>query len=215
MARETSQTLDRGLTVLELLGRRPDGMTVNELANALGVGRTVVYRLVATLEDHALVRRDSEGKVRLWLGVVPLARAVQPLLRGTALPVLRRLADDVGATAHLTVADGAESLAVAVVEPARSDLHVAYREGARHPMDKGAAGRALLRLREGNPGLVASVGELQSGAHGIAAPVMGVPGVEASVGVVVLGPLDPAVVGPMVLAAAADLALLLAPRARG
>jgi DNA-binding IclR family transcriptional regulator len=211
MARETSQTLDRGLTVLELLGRRPDGMSVNELAGALGVGRTVVYRLVATLEDHALVRRDPEGKVRLWLGVVPLARAVQPLLRGTALPVLRRLADEVGATAHLTVADGGEALAVAVVEPAWTDLHVAYREGSRHSFDKGAAGRALLRLREGSPGLVASTGELQAGAHGIAAPVAGLPGIEASVGVVALGPLDPTVVGPVVLAAAAELVRLLRP----
>ena len=209
MARETSQTLDRGLTVLELLGRRPDGMSVNELAGALGVGRTVVYRLVATLEDHALVRRDLEGKVRLWLGVVPLARAVQPLLRGTALPVLRRLADEVGATAHLTVADGGEALAVAVVEPAWTDLHVAYREGSRHALDKGAAGRALLRMREGSPGLVATAGELQAGAHGIAAPVAGLPGVEASVGVVALGPLDPTVVGPVVLAAAAELVRLL------
>jgi len=209
MARETSQTLDRGLTVLELLGRRPDGMSVNELAGALGVGRTVVYRLVATLEDHALVRRDPEGKVRLWLGVVPLARAVQPLLRGTALPVLRRLADEVGATAHLTVADGGEALAVAVVEPAWTDLHVAYREGSRHSLDKGAAGRALLRLREGNPGLVASAGELQAGAHGIAAPVAGLPGIEASVGVVALGPLDLTAVGPVVLAAAAELVRLL------
>jgi hypothetical protein len=50
---------------------------------------------------------------------------------------------------------------------------------------------------------VETAGELQSGAYGIAAPVPGVPGLEASVGVVALGPLDPATAGPAVLAAAA------------
>ena len=59
---ETSQTLGRGLRLLELLADAPDGRTVSDLATELGVGRTVVYRLLATLEEFGLVRRDGEGR---------------------------------------------------------------------------------------------------------------------------------------------------------
>ena len=103
MAAETSQTLDRGLRVLEVVADAPEGLTVTELAAALGIGRTVVYRLVVTLEQHALIRRSLDGRCRLGLGVLALGRQVQPVVRDTALPALRLLADAVSATAVLTV----------------------------------------------------------------------------------------------------------------
>jgi DNA-binding IclR family transcriptional regulator len=130
---------------------------------------------------------------------------VQPLLRSAAVPALRELADSVGATAHLTVTDGNEALAIAVVEPSWTDFHVAYRTGSRHPLDRAAAGRAILRGRTGEAGIVTSSGELQPGAYGIAAPVLGVPGLEASVGVVALAPLDVMSVGARVARAAATV----------
>ncbi len=55
------------------------------------------------------------------------ARQVHPLVREAALPALRSLAEDIGATAHLTLVDGSDALAVAVVEPTWTDYHVAYR----------------------------------------------------------------------------------------
>ena len=214
MPAETSQTLDRGLTVLELLADAPEGLSITELAAALEVSRTVVYRLVNTLEQHRLVRRDSEGKARLGLAVLHYSRRVQPTLRDAALPVLRALAEDTGATAHLTVADGEEALAIAVLEPSWTDFHVSYRMGTRHPLDAGAAGKAILAgRRKPDPAgrqYVVTAGELQAGAQGVAAPVLGVPGVEASIGVVVLGKLDREFVGPRVARAAVEVAKRLA-----
>ncbi|MGH3370492.1 MAG: IclR family transcriptional regulator [Nocardioidaceae bacterium] len=212
MAAETSQTLDRGLRVLEVLAGSDTGMSVTELAATVGVNRTVVYRLVTTLEQHGLVRRDAAGRLHVGLGVLALARGLQPVLRETANPVLRALAEELGATAHLTVADGAEALAIAVVEPSWTDFHVAYRVGARHPLELGAAGRAILLGREVAAGrgadvsYVQTVGELQAGARGVAAPVLGVDGLEASVGIVTLGDLDLDVAGPRVAEAALDVA---------
>jgi DNA-binding IclR family transcriptional regulator len=211
---ETSQTLDRGLIVLELLSDASDGLTVTEIAARLGVSRTVVYRLVVTLEQHALLRRGGDGRCRLGMAVLALARQVQPVLREAAVPALRRLADSVGATAHLTVVDGSDALAVAVVEPTRSDFHVAYRVGARHALDRGAAGRAVLAARASGgrafePGWVVSTGELQHGACGVAAPLLGVAGIEASVGVIALNDLPVEDVGPKVLRAAGEVARAL------
>jgi DNA-binding IclR family transcriptional regulator len=210
MAAETSQTLDRGLRVLRTLAETPGGMTITALAARIGVNRTVVYRLVATLEQHGLARRDAAGRLHIGLGVLALTRGLQPVLRELASPVLRALAERIGSTAHLTVADGGEALAIAVVEPSWTDYHVAYRVGARHPLELGAGGKAILLGRGPQsstaPAYVETVGEIQAGARGVAAPVLGIDGLEASVGIVSLGDLDASVVGPQVVDAAAEVA---------
>ena len=207
---ETSQTLDRGLRVLDVLAASVDGLTVTELASRLGVNRTVVYRLVSTLEQHALVRRDPRGRLHVGLGILHLASAVQPVVRDLAVPVLRELAETVGCTAHLTVADGEEALALAVVEPSWTDFHVGYRVGSRHPLDRGAAGRAILLGREPEGAAYAiTTGELQPGARGLAAPVRGVEGLSASVGIVTLADIDVDEIAPQVLTAAAEVAARL------
>ena len=54
-----------------------------------------------------------------------------------------------------------------------------------------------------------STGELQPNAYGVAAPVRGVPGLRASVGVVALEKLDADIVGPHVIRAAAEVAAAL------
>jgi len=207
---ETAQTLDRGLRLLHLVADAPAGMSVTEAATRLGVGRAVVYRLAATLAEHRMVRRDGEGRLRLGPGVLHLATRAQPLIAEAARPVLRRLAEHVGATAHLTVADGGEAIALVVVEPSWTTFHVGYRTGSRHPLDRAAAGRAIMAGRRGETGWQASSGELESGAHGVAAPVPGIDGLDASVGVVALAPLDTDVVGPQVVTAAAAIAHALA-----
>ena len=158
----------------------------------------MVYRLVATLEARDFVTRREDGRVRLGLAITRLsARCCRCCARGPC-PPCAPLADEVGATAHLTVVDGGEALAIAVVEPSWTSYHVAYRIGTRHALDRGAAGRAILAARRGADGFVATGGELQSGAHGIAAPLVGVAGLEASLGVVSMVELDAAAVGPQV-----------------
>ena len=207
MPSETSQTLDRGLRVLRVLAASPEGLTITELAARLEVNRTVVYRLISTLEQHGLVRRDARSRLFVGLGVLHLASGVQPLLRDLAMPVLRQLAESIGSTAHLTVADGDAALALAVVAPTWTDVHVAYRVGARHPLSQGAAGKAITLLEAAEPAYAVTSGELQVGARGLAAPVRGVEGLRASVGVVTLeGSIDEEVVAPRVIAAAREVA---------
>jgi DNA-binding IclR family transcriptional regulator len=205
-----SLTLDRGLRLLDVLARPENaaGMTVTALSAALGMSRTAAYRLLGTLETHGYVGRLPGGRVRLGYAVTRLAAAVAPLVRAAATPVLRRLADEVGATAHLTLVDGDAALAVVVVEPTWTDVHVAYRAGTRHTLDRGAAGRAILSGRAGGDGWVSSHSELQPGAYGVAAPLPA-GAVEGSVGVVALAELDEDRVGPAVVTAAAEVGTAL------
>ncbi|MFE6609752.1 IclR family transcriptional regulator [Amycolatopsis sp. NPDC057786] len=208
MTREGSLTLDRGLALLQAVADAGgEAATISELAVAIGASRAAVYRLLVPLSERGLVWRDG-NKVRLGVGLLRLAGQVLPQLREAARPVLRELAEKVGATAHLSVAQGDQAQAVAVVEPSWTSFHVAYRVGTRHPLSAGAAGKAIT-LRPGGEGWVTSSGELEAGASGVAAPVRGVPGLKASVGVVSLEPLDASVVGPAVVAAAVRLAEVL------
>lgn len=178
--------------------------TISELAEAVGASRAAVYRLLTPLAARGLVRRDG-SKVRLGVGVLRLAEQVVPQLREVARPVLRELAEKAGATAHLSVAEGDQLQSIAVAEPSWTDLHVAYRVGSRHPIGAGAAGKAL-RLRPGGRGWVVVRGEVHRGTSGLAAPVRGVPGLRACVGVLSLGPLNAEKVGPPVLEAVSALA---------
>jgi DNA-binding IclR family transcriptional regulator len=205
---EGSLTLDRGLALLQAVADAGgEAATISELAVTIGASRAAVYRLLVPLSERGLVWRDG-NKVRLGVGLLRLADQVLPQLRQAAHPVLRELAEKVGATAHLSVAQGNQAQAVAVVEPSWTNLHVAYRVGSRHALTAGAAGKAM-SMRSSEQGWISSTGEVQAGASGVAAPVRGVKGLRASVGVVSLEPLDPETVGPQVLAAAAALTAVL------
>lgn len=207
-SRESSLTLERGLALLAAVAEaQAEAPTVSDLAGAIGASRAAVYRLLVPLVERGLVRREG-SRVRLGLGLLGLAANVLPQVRMVALPVLRALAEEVGATAHLTVADGGEAQAVATVEPSWSAYHVAYRVGTRRPLGQGAAGRAM-SLPASGPFWVSASGELDVGAYGVAAPVRGVPELRASVGVITLAKPDDATVGPLVLRAAVALAAAL------
>lgn len=207
MPRETAQTLDRGLTVLELVLDRSTGVRVNELATELGVGRTVVYRLVATLEDHHLVRRDGSGRVLPGSAVLGLGHAGRSWLRDSAQPLLDGLASEVGAACHLSFVEGDDTVTVAVASPPGAAGPVV--EGTTQPLPRVAAGLAVLRARQGATTVVSTSGEPPTGAFAVAAPLVNLP-VEGSVGVVSAHPLDAATVGAAVLRTATQMRSRLA-----
>jgi DNA-binding IclR family transcriptional regulator len=223
---ETSQTLDRGLTVLKLLARDEDGLTAADIADRLNTARAIVYRLLRTLEAHDLVSREGARYV-LGFGVAELAGRLKPRLQTTIWPILRRLSEQTNSTALLSVADGDQALILLTAEPPNSTFHLAMREGARHPLAVGADGVAILAGRPPSAtdtedvrlarsrGYAVSMGMLQPGAVGIAAPIQVSDWATASLGVVQLGVTVDDALAPVILDAAAEARARLsgAPRA--
>jgi DNA-binding IclR family transcriptional regulator len=111
---------------------------------ALGLHRSIVYRLLRTLELRHLVERDADGDFLPGTYLAVLSRSVRRSLRAAAAPVLVEVAEDLQMTSFLVVADGDEAVTVDSVEPTSLTAHVAYRPGTRHPIDRGAPGIALL-----------------------------------------------------------------------
>ncbi len=156
------------------------------MATELGLSRTIVYRLVSTLVEHRLVRRAPNGSITMAAGALALTQHVLGSIREASRGVLADLAREAGATAHFSVLDGEDILAVAVEEPPFTNFHVAYRVGARTDRGVGALGEAVAAAERGEKGIFESEGQLIPGAHGIVASLPQLDGPPAAIGLVTL-----------------------------
>ncbi|WP_067250287.1 IclR family transcriptional regulator, partial [Microbacterium resistens] len=139
-----SQTLSRGVRILEVLADARSPLSIDEVAARLEVHRSIAYRLVRTLEDHRLIARDSSGLLALGPRMAALAAGVASDLQSEALPELTAVANELGMTCFLAVLDGEECITLVSVEPRHTVASVAQRPGARHPATVGAPGKAIL-----------------------------------------------------------------------
>lgn len=138
-----SQTLSRGIRLLELLAEADGPLSIAELAATLGVHRSIAYRILRTLEDHRMVVRDHSGGVLLGPQLAALARGVSRDLQAAALPELTALAGELSMTAFLVVLDRDECVTLISVEPRHTNGSVVQRPGTRHPLGVGAPGIAI------------------------------------------------------------------------
>jgi DNA-binding IclR family transcriptional regulator len=178
-----SQTLARGLNALQLVADAPSGLTVQQVADGVGVHRTIAYRLLGTLSQFRFVARGEDGRYRPAAGLAILGASFDRNLRQLSLPTLRALADDLGTTVSLLVAEGDQQVAVAVIVPTQVAYQLAFHEGSRYPLDRGAAGIALLASMPARPderdlvvrareqGWVITHGEIEPNTYGLAVPV--------------------------------------------
>ena len=147
---------------------------------------------------------------------------------GRCTDSLAVLADELGATAFLTLAEGDEGVSAAVTAPRTGRVHVGYRVGVRHPLAVGAAGMAILAGRPAVPGerpeveaarsrgYAVSADELVAGAWALAVPVAVRPGIAgASIGVVAMTSLDTAVAAAAVRRATDGVVAALGRAGRG
>ena len=209
-AKESSLTLERGLALLQAVAdAESEAPTISELAD--GDRRQSGPRSTGCsvpLQARGLVRREG-SKVRLGLGVLRLASNVLPQLRMAAHAGAARAGR---AGRRHRAPDGRRRRA----RPRRSrwssrrGRRSTWRTGwvpdTRCTVARPARRSACARRRRAGS---VDAGELQPGAYGVAAPVRGVPGLRASVGVVALEKLDADVVGPQVIRAAEAVAAAL------
>lgn len=149
-AQARSQTLVRGIDLLERLAEAGEPLAIADLSARLGLHRSIVYRLLRTFEDRGLVERDADGRARLGPGLASLARSVAQDVQAAALPELAQLANELDATAFLSVLDRGEAVTLVSAEPRASLAAVARRAGARHPINRGAPGVAIQTMLSPN-----------------------------------------------------------------
>lgn len=149
MQRDTAtagvQSVDRALTVLTILARVGE-CGVTDLARELGVHKSTVFRLVATLEAHGMVEQHQErGKYRLGMGVLRLAGATSARLDVVqqARPITRALATESGETVNIAILSEQSALYIDQVA-GDSALQPHNWVGRRIPLHATSNGKVLL-----------------------------------------------------------------------
>jgi IclR family acetate operon transcriptional repressor len=117
----------RAVSILEALEDSLDGLTVTEVAKAVGLSKSTAFATLQTLRAHGLVSDAGEGasrQYRLGLALVRLGQraANQTSIADVAQPILRALTEETGLTARVAVLE--EDWAVVV---GRSDSRTAVR----------------------------------------------------------------------------------------
>lgn len=137
--------LERGLRLLQLFNRRQRTMGAPEIAKALNVPRSTVFRLIQTLELLEFLERSTDGNYQLGPAVLRVGFEYLASLDLTDLagPIMQKLRDRTGFAVQLSVRDGREAVVVLKMSPA-SAFASSVQVGTRFPLNATAYGRALL-----------------------------------------------------------------------
>jgi DNA-binding IclR family transcriptional regulator len=143
---EASQTLMRGLQILELIGAARSSCTIRDLAAELNLSKTVIHRLVFTLEAAGYVRKHSQKRgyrlgLKLWSLGCTAGGEVE--VKDVARRHLEGLASKTKELVHIAVRDGDEVVYIQKIESSQR-VRAYIPVGGRAPIHSVATGKAIL-----------------------------------------------------------------------
>jgi IclR family transcriptional regulator, acetate operon repressor len=141
------RSVARALQLIEIVSDGPQtGMTLSELARALGVSKSAVFVTLQTLVSFGYIRPVGSGpRYKLGMNLVRLGDVAARRLRLTEVcaGVLRELAEATGQTVRLAVSDDGHPVFVDRVDgPGTIRFHTLL--GGRELAHSTAAGKAIL-----------------------------------------------------------------------
>jgi DNA-binding IclR family transcriptional regulator len=145
-AREQVTSVERALSILELLASKHHGLSTSEISRFAKVPKSSTSYLLRTLVSRGYVHRDAEtGQHTLGIRVLSLGgQATQGMaLREVALPHLRHLVDRTRLGAHLAVLDHADAVYVERIE-SPGFIKMDIWNGRRVAPHATAVGKALI-----------------------------------------------------------------------
>lgn len=138
-------SVNRTLSLLELLVSSRSGLTLSELARRLSLPKSSTSLILTTLERRGYLRKSGIGRYRLGLKLLTMGQAAlegMPL-RVAARPILVQLAQRTAMTAHLSMLERGEAVIVEKVE-ASAQPRLATWIGRRLDVNCTGAGKALI-----------------------------------------------------------------------
>ncbi|MFO1349776.1 MAG: IclR family transcriptional regulator C-terminal domain-containing protein [Gammaproteobacteria bacterium] len=141
-----SQSLIRGMTLLERLAEAERGINLSDLAQQVGLAPSTTHRLLNTLEQKRFVHHD-EDLGRWFIGVKAFSVGNAFLHHrdfvAAARPWMHRLMEQAGETVNLGILDDGEAVFLAQVE-CREMMRMIVQMGSRAPLHASGVGKALL-----------------------------------------------------------------------
>jgi IclR family KDG regulon transcriptional repressor len=136
----------KAMKVLEFVAESGRAVSLTEVAKALGMPKTTVFRYLQTLSVATFLQHNaSQDRYELGGRFRALARTDGSLhrLREVAVPVMRELSMLFGETINLAIETSGEMVYIEVIESARS-LRIQAKVGSREPLHTTALGKAFL-----------------------------------------------------------------------
>ena len=115
---ESVRAVDRALDILLCFSQEKPVLSLTEIADEVGISKSTVHRLLATLEcKRFLLRESATGKYHLGFRFLEMAsQAFEDVGQHWALPYLHHLAEECGETVDLAVLDDDHVIYLQVVE---------------------------------------------------------------------------------------------------
>src|ERR1043165_9326338 len=140
------QSVDRALSIIEVLAEDDEGYRLSDLALRTGVWTSTVHRLLSTLENRRFVQFDrsqSKWHVGARCFTVGATFARRRNFAAQAIPYLRKLRDLTRETANLAVVDD-EFIIVLTRMESREIMRSLTKLGGRVAMVASGVGKAVL-----------------------------------------------------------------------
>jgi len=140
------QSVDRTLTILEVLSDYSDGLGITEISERVNLHKSTVYRLLSTLTYKGYVVQDEESsKYKITFKLFELgSKKVDKLdLLKSSKPYTKMLMESVNEVVHLIIREDNEIVYIDKVE-ANNTISMKSRIGNRAPMYCTATGKAML-----------------------------------------------------------------------
>lgn len=147
---EMVQSVDRSLSILEVLSDYEDGLGITEISEKVNLHKSTVHRLLSTLIQKGYVKQDEDtNKYRLTLKLFELgSKNIGKMdIVNVVKPYLKELMKITNETVHLVVRDGNEIVYVDKVE-SENTIRMYSRIGKRNPLYCTAVGKAMLSYME-------------------------------------------------------------------
>jgi IclR family KDG regulon transcriptional repressor len=140
-----TRAVDRALDILLCFTQTEPNLTLTQISERVGMHKSTVYRLLATMEHKRFVQRLDDATYRLGLGLVELGFSVLKSnnIHRQALPHMQRLAAEYRENVDLGILDGTHVLYLQVIE-SQQRVKIASAPGQRLPAFCTATGKAFL-----------------------------------------------------------------------
>ena len=137
--------LHKTLDILEAIGESRSGLSLADLARALGLPKPTAYRIMATLEGRGCVSRNAAGHFQMTRKLFDLrpSDTDEQVLLNAAQPVMQRLVESSRETVNLGVIDAGEVVVISTVESPQS-IRMTSKVGNRRYLHSTALGKVLL-----------------------------------------------------------------------
>lgn len=142
----TVNSVEHAIRLVELMASSENVLSVSQMAQALGLPRATVYRLLKTLAQREWVTQDDKT-YRLSFRLTGLFRGAhagaEAALAERVMPLLHRLVKETGETAHFAVLDGDRVVYLAKVDSPHP-IRMFSEVGWRGPLHATGVGKILL-----------------------------------------------------------------------